>query len=114
MGKSVSYHQISETLAYQETSTKRIAEHKLFQWLLNNKYTHLKTKCKHKGRHSKKTKPRYLNDNKVFRFLYVIPQGLEPRTASLEGRCSIQLSYETISFWECKDAQSFSYIPNPT
>ena len=25
----------------------------------------LKTKCKHKGRHSKKTKPRYLNDNKV-------------------------------------------------
>ena len=30
--------------------------------------------------------------------LLVIPQGLEPRTASLEGRCSIQLSYETRLF----------------
>ena len=30
--------------------------------------------------------------------LLVIPQGLEPQTASLEGRCSIQLSYETSSF----------------
>lgn len=41
-----------------------------------------------------KTKPRYRNDNRVLSFLVVIPQGLEPRTASLEGRCSIQLSYE--------------------
>jgi hypothetical protein len=47
----------------------------------------------------------------------VIPQGLEPRTASLEGRCSIQLSYETISHLKstarlegCKDASRFTKI----
>ena len=28
----------------------------------------------------------------------VIPRGFEPRTHSLEGCCSIQLSYETIIF----------------
>ena len=30
-------------------------------------------------------------------FFYVIPAGFEPTTHSLEGCCSIQLSYETIS-----------------
>ena len=30
--------------------------------------------------------------------LFVIPRGFEPRTHSLEGCCSIQLSYETITF----------------
>ena len=28
--------------------------------------------------------------------LYVSPEGFEPSTASLEGRCSIQLSYEPV------------------
>lgn len=59
-----------------------------------------KTKCKHAGKHTKKRNPRYRNDNKGFLFNYVISQGLEPRTLSLEGRCSIQLSYETIPFLE--------------
>jgi hypothetical protein len=47
----------------------------------------------------------------------VIPQGLEPRTASLEGRCSIQLSYETKSHLRstarlrgCKYASRFTKI----
>ena len=31
--------------------------------------------------------------------LYVHPQGLEPRTPCLEGRCSIQLSYECITLF---------------
>ena len=49
--------------------------------------------------------------------LLVIPQGLEPRTASLEGRCSIQLSYETKSHLKstarlrgCKYASRFTKI----
>ena len=32
-----------------------------------------------------------------FEMLKVIPAGLEPATRSLEGCCSIQLSYETIA-----------------
>ena len=31
-------------------------------------------------------------------FMVVIPAGFEPTTHSLEGCCSIQLSYETILF----------------
>ncbi len=37
--------------------------------------------------------------------LQVIPSGFEPETLCLEGRCSIQLSYETINlqkFWRRK------------
>jgi hypothetical protein len=85
--------------------------------LLFGRMNSLFKKCKHKDRHSKKTKPRYRNDNRVLSFLVVIPQGLEPRTASLEGRCSIQLSYETISHLKstarlrgCKYASRFTKI----
>ncbi len=35
--------------------------------------------------------------NSMFTGLYVSPSGFEPETASLEGRCSIQLSYEPIN-----------------
>jgi hypothetical protein len=36
--------------------------------------------------------------------VYVIRLGLEPKTYALEGRCSIQLSYQTILFFcACKD-----------
>ena len=37
-------------------------------------------------------------------FCLVIPSGFEPETHSLEGCCSIQLSYGT-SFWGCKDSK---------
>ena len=37
----------------------------------------------------------------------VIPRGFEPRTHSLEGCCSIQLSYGTI-LWGCKDSENNS------
>ena len=42
-------------------------------------------------------------------FLVVIPLGFEPKTHSLEGCCSIQLSYGTIMSPEgdCKDSQFF-------
>ena len=33
-----------------------------------------------------------------FEFNLVHPQGLEPRTLALEGRCSIQLSYRCSSY----------------
>jgi hypothetical protein len=34
-----------------------------------------KKKCKQKGRYSKETKPRYLNDNKGLRFIVVARRG---------------------------------------
>ena len=37
----------------------------------------------------------------------MIPSGFEPETHSLEGCCSIQLSYGTILKWDCKDSESF-------
>ena len=38
----------------------------------------------------------------------VIPLGLEPKTHSLEGCCSIQLSYGTILYRGCKVSQFLS------
>ena len=35
-------------------------------------------------------------------FACVIRLGFEPKTHSLEGCCSIQLSYQTIAFRDCK------------
>ena len=35
----------------------------------------------------------------------VIPAGFEPTTDSLEGCCSIQLSYETMSIFGCKSTK---------
>ena len=40
--------------------------------------------------------------------LFVIPLGLEPKTHSLEGCCSIQLSYGTIPFQ--KGLQSYNFF----
>ena len=40
--------------------------------------------------------------NTILWVTFVIPRGFEPRTHSLEGCCSIQLSYGTILNWECK------------
>ena len=37
-------------------------------------------------------------ENVQCQFFLVIPAGFEPTTRSLEGCCSIQLSYETIIF----------------
>ena len=37
---------------------------------------------------------------------FVIPVGFEPTTASLEGRCSIQLSYGTKYFGENRDCMA--------
>ncbi len=37
----------------------------------------------------------------------VIRPGFEPGTHSLEGCCSIQLSYQTVVFSECKDTKCF-------
>ena len=34
-------------------------------------------------------------ESRIFRTPFVIPLGLEPKTHSLEGCCSIQLSYGT-------------------
>ena len=45
-----------------------------------------------------------------FSFFFVIRLGFEPKTHSLEGCCSIQLSYRTglsIPFGECKDNNYF-------
>jgi hypothetical protein len=44
----------------------------------------------------------------------VHPQGLEPRTPCLEGRCSIQLSYECIkqqAFTRPEDAEGGGFEP---
>ena len=41
------------------------------------------------------------------RSFVVIPLGFEPRTHSLEGCCSIQLSYRTIPFCVCKDTKKY-------
>ena len=37
----------------------------------------------------------------------MIRLGFEPKTHSLEGCCSIQLSYQTIAFRDCKITQFF-------
>ena len=39
--------------------------------------------------------------------LNVIPLGFEPKTHSLEGCCSIQLSYGTITFASAKIVKAF-------
>ena len=39
--------------------------------------------------------------------IFVIPSGFEPETHSLEGCCSIQLSYGTGLYWGCKDNAFF-------
>ena len=36
-----------------------------------------------------------ISEFRYLHFFLVIPRGFEPRTHSLEGCCSIQLSYET-------------------
>ena len=46
-------------------------------------------------------------DKAVAFILFVIPLGFEPKTHSLEGCCSIQLSYGTILIWGCKDSNFF-------
>ncbi len=49
---------------------------------------------------------KFISTKKVSSFeetFHVIPPGFEPGTHSLEGCCSIQLSYETIVFWRCKN-----------
>ena len=45
------------------------------------------------------------------RFQMVIPVGFEPTTASLEGRCSIHLSYGTRSSGESRDSLANQGIP---
>ncbi len=45
-----------------------------------------------------KISPQLKIQNLKFKIKVVIPAGLEPATRSLEGCCSIQLSYETKFF----------------
>ena len=40
-------------------------------------------------------------------FLFVTRLGFEPKTHSLEGCCSIQLSYQAITFCGCKGTTFF-------
>ncbi len=43
-------------------------------------------------------------------YYFVIPLGFEPKTHSLEGCCSIQLSYGTEPFCGCKISALFQQI----
>ena len=47
--------------------------------------------------YNKMVKNKSLRNQRLI-FVLVIPLGFEPKTHSLEGCCSIQLSYETRSF----------------
>lgn len=53
-------------------------------------------------RHKTQTKNVNNQFNRLLTFYKVIRLGFEPKTHSLEGCCSIQLSYRTLYFWRCK------------
>ncbi len=46
----------------------------------------------------------------VFHVPFVIPLGFEPKTHSLEGCCSIQLSYGTIPPFAGKDCKYTTFL----